>query len=235
VYSESDLEHLELFFEASGEITMGSFFNEVPKGFTWIDLSETITSEGTYSLHYENAAVRPTVEIAGIQVGTNSALVTLSVQDNSGTLPVDSKRGGVWVDGEFVAVQYDIQIVYEPICEDFDILRFDYTNADGCERHLAGKLIEEVNEASFNDYEHYTDSVYKNIPYHLQTGASQTVKVGFTDINKFSYWNHILDSEMVYFTNYEYEKHPCVLKTNKITKTTDESQDFEMEITLIKN
>jgi len=236
LYYDSDIERVEIYFEASGTVTIGNSTYEVQKGFNWLDLSGDITAEGTYTLNYVNAAATPVVTVADITVGCWSATAMLSVKDSSGTLPSNSKKGGIWSDSVFVPSSYNIQLVYEPICEDNNIFHFNYINSDGCVRHLAGKLKEEVNESSFTDYEHYSDdTVLRNIPYHLIVGSSQTVKVVFTDIDRLSYFNHILDSEMITFDNYNYDVFPCIIKTNKITKTTEESQDFELEIVLIRN
>lgn len=234
LYSDSDIERVEIYFEASGTVTIGNTTYEVQKGFNWLDLSDDITAEGNYTLHYVNAAAAPVTTIAGITVECFSATAMLSVKDNSGTLPSDAKRGGIWVDSDFVPSSYDIQLIYETICEDFDVVRIDYTNADGCIRHLAGKLVEETDETQYTDYEHYDVNVYRNIPHHKMTGQTQKVKVAFDSLYRLSYWNHAIDSEKCYYTNYNYYLYPCIISTSKVTKNADTQQDVELEITLIR-
>ena len=111
LYYDSDIDRVEIYFEASGTVTIGNSEYEVQKGFNWLHLSDDITAEGTYTLHYVNAAATPVVTVADITVGCWSATAMLSVKDNSGTLPSNVKRGGIWVDGTFTPSQYTIQVI----------------------------------------------------------------------------------------------------------------------------
>lgn len=236
-YQASELEYLEMYFEAAGTLTIdGDTENqiEIVKGFNTVDLSEHITSEGTHSIHYLNSGATPSVTITSVfPVDTETATVNFNVYDNSGTLPTNQKRGGVYVDSHFTPAQYTITLIYSTFCEDYDVIELDYINCDGCRRHIAGKLVSENTNTEYQDYTR-ANGVYRNTPFHYMTGNEQVIKVAFDDLDRSSYWNYALLSEQCWFNNYNWQKEPCYISTSKVTKKSDELQDVELEITLIK-
>lgn len=242
-YSENDLRKIGFIFPASGNLSVnGHGIPIIAGGYTSLDLRSYITETGTYQLCFHAGAKgdggtsQSTVSIVNVaDITPFSAEVQLWFADTSGDVPSGDKGGGVWKDDEFYLESYCMTLVYEEECPDFNFFETRYLDTDGIMRYLGGKIIEETTSASGdNFYRMDTSTVIRNISRRYISDSADTVKIGYQDLRRDSYWTDILLADKVEFLNYNGDWIECSVKTNKATATSDETMDVEIEYEILK-
>ena len=240
VYGEDDLQKVGFIFPASGGTSLnGCHFPIVSGGFKQFDLRGCITNTGEYKLCYNSSEkgggnTESALNIVNVgSITPFSAVAQLEFADTSGVVPSGDKGGGLWKEDEFYLEAYCIRIVYDSVCDDFDFFKVRYTDTDGIMRFLGGKTLEDTtNSKGENFYRMDTTTVLRNISRRHITEANGTVKVGYSELRRDSYWQDILLSDKVEFLNYNGDWIECSVVTSKATIKSDETQDVELEFEL---
>lgn len=258
VYSQDDLAKVQFVFSGTGGLNVnGHNLPVVGTGRTTFDLRPYITHAGEYNLCYrygiKTASVQQAESMQGINrsgddvrtdvtsrvVITNvipstfSGVLSLQFSDIDDQPSVDEiKGGGVWNDEKVNLADFCIKLIYENVCDDFNVFKVRYFDTDGCMRYLAGKIDTETVNSKQKNYYHNDGSVYRNISRKKIETASDTVKVKYQDLRRDSYWSDILLAERIDFLNYNGEWMQCSIVTNKVTVNSDESDDVTLEFEL---
>lgn len=242
VYDENDLYKVGFIFPASGNLSVnGHGLPIIANGYKSLDLRPYITETGDYQLCFHAGAkggggttaesVVKIVDIGGIT--PFSAVAQLQFADTSGDLPSGDKGGGVWNDDQFYLEDYCINLIYSSVCNDYNFFKVRYYDTDGIMRYLGGKIKEETTESKGeNFYRMDTSTPVRDISRRYITETSGSVKVGYGELRRDSYWNDILLADKIEFLNYNGEWFECSVKTSKATVTSDETQDVELEFEL---
>lgn len=258
VYSQDDLAKVQFVFSGTGGLNVnGHNLPVVGTGRTSFDLRPYITHAGEYQLCYRYGIktanvqqaesmqeinrsgddvrmdVTSRVEITNVIPSTFSASVALQFSDIDSQPSVDEiKGGGVWNDEKVNLSDFCIKLVYENICDDFNVFKVRYFDTDGCMRYLAGKIDTETVNSKQKNYYHNDGSVYRNISRKKIETASDTVKVKYQDLRRDSYWSDILLADRIDFLNYSGQWMQCSIVTNKVTVNSYESDDVSLEFEL---
>lgn len=240
VYDDDDLWKVGLILPASGDLSLnGCHFPVVAGGFKQFDFRRCVTQAGDYSICYnssEKGGDNTESEIKIVNVGNItplSGVAQLYFADTSGVVPSGDKGGGVWTKDDFYLESYCIKLVYDNVCDNFDFFKVRYTDTDGITRFLGGKVIEDTtNSNGENFYYMDTTTVIRNISRRHIREANGTVKVGYSNLRRDSYWQDILLSDKVEFLNYNGDWVECSVSTSKATIKSDETQDVELEYEL---
>lgn len=242
MYRQEDLSKVGLILPSSGSLSVnGCQFSVISGGYKAINLSDCITNTGDYDLCYnsqEKGGVinESVVKIVNVDSTTPfSAVAQLQFADTSSEIPSGDKGGGVWKDDNFFLESYCIKLIYQEACDDFDFFLCRYLNTDGVMRYLGGKIKDETIESKGeNFYRMDISTPIKDISRRYLTECSDTVKVAYSDLRRDSYWSDILLADKVEFLNYDGEWFECSIKTSKVTVSSEESQDVELEFEILK-
>lgn len=241
VYVQEDLQKLQFLFPATGGLSTPNGTIAIPYGgYTALDLRQNITEYGENLLCF-TAGVKPGKDedsLNGVLSIVNvtditpwSGCAVLEWQDTSGVIPPDNDRGGgIWGDEAFRYESYCIVVNYSNVCDNFNYFKVRYINTDGLTRYLGGKILEEGVESKGNNF--YTiDTVtpYNKLSKRFVTEARQTVKVGYPELRRDSYWSDILLSPKIEFRDVQGEWHECSIKTSKVAVKSEEEMDVELE------
>lgn len=246
VYGEDDLYKVGFLFPASGNFSVnGHGLPIISGGYTSLDLRLYITNAGEYQLCFHAGAkgegntqnqtqTQSTLNIVNVgDITPFSAVAQLYFPDTSGDVPSGEKGGGVWNDDLFYLESYCINLIYGGVCDDYNFFKVRYRDTDGIMRYLGGRLLSETTESKGeNFYRMDTATPIKDISRRYLTETSGTVKVGYGELRRDSYWNDILLADRVEFLNYAGDWLECSVKTSKVTVTSDNTQDVELEFEL---
>lgn len=258
IYSPEELAKVQFLFSGTGGLNVnGHNMPVVGTGRTSFNLKPYITHAGEYNLCYRygiktasvqhadsmqginrsgddvRTDVTSRVEITNVIPSTFSASVALQFSDIDSQPSVDEiKGGGVWNDEKVNLSDFCIRLVYENICDNFNVFQVRYFDTDGCMRYLAGKIDTETFNSKQKNYYHNDGSVYRNISRKKIETASDTVKVKFADLMRNSYWSDILLADRIDFLNYSGAWVQCSIVTNKVSVNSDESDDVTLEFEL---
>lgn len=258
VYSQDELAKVQFVFSGTGGLNVnGHNMPVVGTGRTTFDLRPYITHAGEYQLCYRygiktanvqqaesmqginrsgddvRTDVTSRVEITNVESSTFSASVALQFSDIDSQPSVDRiNGGGVWNDEKVNLADFCIRLVYENICDNFNVFKVRYFDTDGTMRYLAGKIDTETVNSKQKNYYHNDGSVYRNISRKKIETASDTVKVKYQDLRRDSYWSDILLAERIDFLNYNGDWMQCSIVTNKVSVNSDESDDVTLEFEL---
>lgn len=242
-YDEDDLYKVGFIFPASGNLSVnGNMFPIVSSGYKSLDLRPYITNAGDYQLCFrsgvkdEGSVSQSTVSIVNIGgITPFSAVAQLYFADTSGNLPNGDKGGSIWKDDQFYLEDYCINLTYNSVCNDYNFFKVRYLDTDGVMRYLGGKIKDETIESKGeNFYRMDISTPIRDISRRYLTECSDTVKVAYGELRRDSYWNDILLSDKVEFLNYNGEWFECSIKTSKVTVTSEETQDVELEFEILK-
>ena len=243
VYDEDDLYKVGLILPASGGLSINDcHFPVITGGYKSLDLRGCVTSTGDYNLCYDSQAKggggTSESEVKIVNVGgitPFSASVQLQFADTSGDIPSGDKGGGVWNDDQFYLENYCVKLIYSSICNDYNFFKVRYYDTDGIMRYLGGKIKDETVESKGeNFYRMDVSTPIKDISRRYLTESADTVKVAYGELRRDSYWNDILLADKVEFLNYAGDWFECSVKTSKVTVTSEEYQDVELEFEILK-
>jgi hypothetical protein len=103
-------------------------------------------------------------------------------------------------------------------------------DTDGLVRYLGGKVIEETTESKgSNFYSLDAQTPFNKLARRFITEAVKTVKIGYGELRRDSYWSDILLSPRVEFLDVQGNWRECSVKTNKVAVTSGEEDDVELE------
>ncbi len=244
VYGEDDIYKVGFIFPASGSLSVnGHGVPIIAGGYTSLDLRSYITNTGEYQLCFQAGAKgdnetqsQNTISIVDVGgVTPFSAVAQLYFADTSGDVPSGDKGGGVWKEDEFYLENYCMTLVYDSVCDDFNFFKVRYYDTDGIMRYLGGKVVSETTESKGENFYRMDTSIpLRNISRRYLTECSDTVNVAYGELRRDSYWNDILLADKVEFKNHNDEWVECSVKTSKVTVTSDETQDVELEFEILK-
>ncbi len=243
VYDENDLYKVGFIFPASGNFSVnGHGLPIITSGYKSLDLRPYITETGDYELCFhagakgEGGVTQSTVSLVNVGgITPFSAVAQLYFADTSGDLPSGDKGGGVWEDDQFYLEDYCINLIYNSICNDYNFFKVRYYDTDGIMRYLGGKIKEETTESKGeNFYRMDVATPIKDISRRYLTESADTVKVAYGELRRDSYWNDILLADKIEFLNYAGDWFECSVKTSKVTVTSEEYQDVELEFEILK-
>lgn len=238
VYDDEDLIKFQMFTMASGSLNVGGQSFVGMKGYNAFDLRSAVTAYHTTAC-YANGAKGGGgggVTVTGVVPQTVSAQVQLSFSDESGEVPEGEKGGGdIWADTKTSNERYCMDIYRPSYCEGFDTFKVRYLDADGLERVMMGKIMEETTETEGDWYRSpMNDGVYRNISRRHITLTKKICKVAFADVAKTAYFSDIAMSPKVWFRNYAGEWVECSLESGEITATSEDAQDYELEFKILE-
>jgi len=231
LYDPDELVKLQVYSPESGSFHFGSTYLPLYQGLNQYNMSQHITTLGTYTFCLENEVVQPVAVISGDTAKTPfSSTLYYSVIKSNEDPSYEEKGGDVWkYDETIFPVCYTI--VYDEACWSKDFVELRYRDCDGCIRYLGGKLASETNEVGGTPYTRTeTDNVFRNIPRKHIENTKRTLKVGFMNVAKNAYPQDILYSSDVYMRMYNSEWWPVVIGSDKIETKRDDTQDIELEI-----
>lgn len=244
-YSQEDLRKVQMLFPASGSLSVNN--HSIPiltGGMLGIDLRGWITDNGTYPMCFVAGAkgggesTESGISIVNAYADTPfSGIVQLSFADTSGEIPAgETDKGDVWADSKFNSERYCVDLVYEEECPDFNFFEVMYYDTDGCIRFLGGKILEQTTNATAKNYYRLdTSTVYRDISRRYLEESNGTVKVGYDNLRRDSYWGDILLSDEVWFKNYNGDWINCSIVDKKVTVKSDDTQDVELTFELFAN
>ena len=257
IYSPEELAKVQFLFSGTGGLNVnGHNMPVVGTGRTSFNLKPYIAHAGEYDLCYrygiktanvqqaesmqginrsgdQNKDTTSRVEITNVIPSTFSGVVSLQFSDIDSQPSVDEiKGGGIWKDEKVNLADFCIKLIFENVCDDFNVFQVRYFDTDGCMRYLAGKIDTETVNSKQKNYYHNDGSVYRNISRKKIETASDTVKVKYQDLRRDSYWSDILLAERIDFLNYNGEWMQCSIVTNKVSVNSDESDDVTLEFEL---
>lgn len=238
IYREEDLNKIEFLFPATGALsTPCGTISVTYGGYKAINLSNCNLQQGTYNLCFD-AGGKGGGDMDGVLNIVNVDNITpwagcavLEWKDTSGDIPTTkSKGGGVWKDEELDYNDYCIELNYTETCNDgFNFFLVRYLDTDGLVRFLGGKVIEETTESKGNNFYNLdVETPYNKLSRRFITEASKTVKIGYGELRRDSFWNDILYSPRVEFLDVQGNWRECALDTTKVTVTSDETDDVEL-------
>ena len=241
-YGADDLKKVGFIFPATGSLSTPC--GTIPiayEGFRQLDLSECWQGNGEYMLCYDvggkgggggSSSLDGIVKVVNVDnITPFSGCAVLEWQDTSGDIPTNkSKGGGVWKDEEFDFEDYCIRVIYEEPCYDgFNLFKVRYIDTDGITRYLCGKVLEEETTAKGNDfYKLDTLTPYNKLARKYLVEAAKTVKIGYGELRRDSFWGDIVLSPRIEFLDVNGEWLECALETTKVTVTSDETDDVEL-------
>ena len=234
-YSPETLRKVQIWAEDAVTITLnGSIFN-LSQGYNAIDLRGVLTGCGEYvakttdNYTYLEAAITNVSDIT-----PTSCVVNIASRMVGNSRRSEGKNmGGIWKSDNFNSDDYRLNIIYNCVCWDNDMMLFHYINADGFDRYIMGKILEETISGETKEYQRLnTQYPYRNLPYNHQTGNSNSVKVGFEDIRRDAYLMDIAVSPMVEYINVSGVWMPCTFEDGEVTVSNSETQDYEMTFCL---
>lgn len=242
MYRPDDLYKVGLILPASGGLSINDcHFPVITGGYKSLDLRGCVTDTGEYNLCYDSQAKGGSTsesEVKIVNIGgitPFSASVQLQFADTSGDIPSGDKGGGVWDDDKFFVESYCIKLIYQEVCDDYNFFLCRYLNTDGIMRYLGGKIKDETVESKGeNFYRMDVSTPIRDISRRYLTESADTVKVAYGELRRDSYWNDILLADKVEFLNYNGEWFECSVKTSKVTVTSEEYQDVELEFEILK-
>lgn len=246
VYGMDDLYKVGFVFPASGSLSVNGHGLPITSGgYTSLDLRPYIATTGEYSLCFEagtkgegqgKTETQNTISVVNVGgITPFSATAQLYYADTSGKVPSGDKGGGIWKEDEFYLESYCVNLIYSGVCDDFNFFETRYRDTDGIMRYLGGKVVEETTESKGENYYRMdTSTVIRNISRRHVNDTSDTVKVAYGELRRDSYWNDILLADKVEFRNYNGEWVECSVRTNKVTLTSEETQDVEIEYEILK-
>ena len=252
VYDNEELYKVGFIFPASGSLSVnGHGVPIISAGYTSLDLRPYITAAGEYQLCFQagakgdnqsqtqsqsQAQAQNTISIVNVGgITPFSAIAQLYFADTSGDVPSGDTGGGVWNDDEFYFEKYCMTLVYDTVCDDYNFFEVRYYDSDGIMRYLGGKVVSETTESKGeNFYRMDTSTPLRNISRRYLNEYSDSIKVAYGELRRDSYWNDILLADKVEFKNFNNEWVECSVKTSKVTVTSDETQDVELEYELLK-
>lgn len=106
--------------------------------------------------------------------------------------------------------------------------KLTYTDIDGCDRHLFGKVTSIKKSSKQNEYRNNT--LIMNEPLSLVGDCTEEITITFDDIDFFSYPTDIQLSTDVRYVNGGGVSVPCVLSTNSLEMTDGNYNDFKITI-----
>lgn len=242
-YDEDDLNKVGFIFPASGNLSVnGNILPIVSGGYSSLDLRPYVTNAGEYQLCFQAgvkggvSSAESIVKIVNVgDVTPFSGVAQLQFADTSGDIPDGDKGGSIWKDDQFNLENYCVNLIYNSVCDDFNVFKVRYLDTDGITRYLGGKIVEETTESKGeNFYRMDISTPIKDISRRYLTECADTVKVAYSDLRRDSYWSDILLADKVEFLNYNGDWFECSVKTSKVTVSSEESQDVELEFEILK-
>lgn len=239
IYREDDLGKIEFLFPATGALsTPCGTVNVTYGGYKAVNLSGCDLQPGTYNLCFD-AGGKGGGDMDGVLNIVNVYDITpfagcaaLEWKDTSGDIPQNkSKGGGVYKDEEIDYNDYCITLQYDNVCDDgYNFFLVRYLDTDGLVRYLGGKVIEETTESKgSNFYSLDAQTPFNKLSKRFITEAVKTVKIGYGELRRDSYWSDILLSPRVEFLDVQGNWRECSVKTNKVAVTSGEEDDVELE------
>ncbi len=236
IYDTEMLRKVKIWSETAGVLYINHTPFSINAGYNALFLQGVITQPGMYHCCFGTGLRSPSVRIESVlPVTTNGGVVNLSFTPYtpSPSRSDEGKGGDVWDKTRYDIDSWCIDIVYDEVCGNDNTLIFHYLNADGFDRYIAGKILDETIKNDREPYFRMSDSTnIRNYPLSHITSDQRTVKVGFDDIAKDAYLIDICSSPLIEYLNYAGEWEPCVCATDKLSVGADDSQDYEIEFCL---
>lgn len=237
IYHPEMLRKIQLWSDTAGVLNVHNEPVEIRAGYNAINMTQLITYQGVHRCCFSTGSSIPSTQIESVNpITPNSAVINLSFVSYTPGSRVDemsAKGGDVWDETKYDTDNWCIDIVYDVPCGDANTLIFHYLNADGFDRYIAGKILDETIKNDREPYFRMSDSTnIRNYPLSHVTSDQRTVRVGFEDIAKDAYLIDICSSPLIEYINYAGEWEPCVCATDKLSVGADDSQDYEIEFFL---
>lgn len=242
IYREEDLNKIEFLFPATGSLSTPC--GTIPiayGGYKAINLSNCGLLSGSYNLCFDagakggggSSSLDGIVNVVNVDnITPFSGRAILEWQDTSGDIPQNkSKGGGVWKDEELDYNDYCIELNYTETCDDgFNFFLVRYLDTDGLVRFLGGKVVEETTESKGNNFYNLDyQTPYNKLSKRFITNAAKTVKIGYGELRRDSFWGDILLSSRVEFLDVQGNWRECSVKTSKVAVSSNEEDDVELE------
>lgn len=231
------LSDFQFFFNNSGTFSVNGTDYNVSRGHNTLNITDAVGNSSEFSgcFDFINTGTLTTTIVGANEITTNSANLNLQFKTGS-----DNKveqiitAGDIWKDKTSLWNPEKFCIDFERInvCNDFDSFLLAYTNTDGCERMIAGKIIRETKETESTNIYNRNTTIY-NYPRRHITERKTKLLVGFDDISKYSSFTDIEFSPRLYFKNYQGGWIECALLTLSITEESDEFLSYELEIEIL--
>lgn len=234
-YSPETLRKVQIWAEEPATLTLNGYTFSLVQGYNALDLRSVLPVCGEYTAKSSDGYTYLQAEITNVSDLTpDSCVVNISSRMVGNSRRSEGKNmGGVWKTDTFNSGSYSLNIIYNCVCWDNDMMLFHYINADGFDRYIMGKILEETVSAEKSEYQRLnTQYPYRNLPYNHQTGNSNSVKVGFEDIRRDAYLMDICVSPLVEYLNVDGVWMPCTFEDSEVTVTSNETQDYEMTFCL---
>ena len=229
LYGSNTLIKVQLWATVAGQMTLNGNTLNLTEGYNAFDLRSILTDCGTYVGNFTvgNTYLLTTIDNVS-DLTPSSGVVNITSTLYNDTPSTRAKSGGIWKSDDFNPDSYQITFVNDCSCENYDYVLFRYVNADGFERFIAGKLLDETASQEVEQYYRLDTEIYRNRPYNHITGTGDTIKVGFEDVERNAYLMDILTSPVVEYLNYAGEWQRCTIEDSDITVTSSDTQDYEL-------
>lgn len=220
---------IEVYSPNDGRLVVGNTSYSVNYGWNTVYLpSIDIINTGDYNILLTNRNSDSITAMVTSDKGIKPPIseITWAYQIHSDGVTID---GGTLYEGRQIFPQ-TLKLHFIDPCEGDVVIR--YTNADGCIRQIAGKLIEEKDEFKPTNLNNVVRSnVYKNNPTFVNNNNSKTIKIGLYEVEAGAEINDIIFSDTLQILDINNEWTDCILKTNSVTNFKNNGFDnLEFEI-----
>lgn len=108
----------------------------------------------------------------------------------------------------------------------FGILKLRYRNTDGCQRFLQGKITSRKRTVGQQDWR--ADELVRHTPNSMITSTTDEITVGFPDIERKSYAEDIMYSQLIEYQREDGEWEPCIIGGKSVTLNEWDTNEFEI-------
>ena len=108
----------------------------------------------------------------------------------------------------------------------FGVMKFKYTNTDGCWKHLQGKVISRKRSVGITDWR--ADDIVRHTPHGMITSTTDEVTVGFPGVKRGAYAEDIMFSPIIYYQREDGEWEPCMVSSKSIQLQKWDENDIEI-------
>lgn len=240
IYNPDELFQVQIYSDAVCDLWLGTTSYHIYKGLNTIDLSNSITTEGVYSLCFTQGT-GGLVEIVSItDVTPSSAVIHLAYQvsdeDTGGT-----RKPNIYLGDELKNCYY---LVYgqgmtwhngalcQTMTNDGDFVEIRYRDTDGSRRYLGGKIISDELEYEGMDYNRIDPMMLFKKPLRYVMNHATNLTVGFVDLERASGFDEVLLSSLIEIrcAATQNQWRPCIIEDSIIRNGGEDRYDVELQI-----
>ena len=231
------LANFQMFFNNSGTFSINGTDYNVSRGHNTLNITDAVGNSSEFSgcFDFQNTGTLTTTIVGVNEITTNSANLNLQFKTGSyNKVEPIITAGDIWKDKTSLWNPEKFCIDFErvSICNDYDSFLLAYTNTDGCERMVAGKIIREIKESASTNIYNRNETIF-NYPQRFITKRDVTLRLYFDDVSKFSSFTDLEFSPKVWFKNYQGVWTECSLKTLTLVEDEGDFKDYEVEINIL--